>query len=219
MYASSSKAATPQAAFNIVAQTASELGFEHCSYEVRLALPVAQPRFLLLDNFDDAWRRKYQLFRSQMPRGVAQRDGILEWPLSVDYKADLRYRRLVHFRAQTVRLEGYCGRAAYFTGVEQASRETVEPLRLLCLAHLAHWCLNGRIEASSRSKLESLSGREVEVLRWAADGKTAAETARLLDVSENTVNFHFKRAREKLGSSSKTSLVVTAAMLGMLTPN
>jgi LuxR family transcriptional regulator len=62
----------------------------------------------------------------------------------------------------------------------------------------------------------SLTGREVEVLKWTADGKTAGEISDLLAVSEHTVNFHVKNAVAKLQTANKTAAVVRAAMLGLL---
>ena len=61
-----------------------------------------------------------------------------------------------------------------------------------------------------------LSERESSVLRWTADGKTSAEIAEIMAVSERTVNFHVNSAVSKLGASNKTSGVVRAAMLGLM---
>ena len=61
-----------------------------------------------------------------------------------------------------------------------------------------------------------LTAREIEVLKWTADGKTSADISSLLDVSENTVNFHVKNAVTKLQTTNKTAATVRAAMLGLL---
>ena len=61
-----------------------------------------------------------------------------------------------------------------------------------------------------------LTAREIEVLKWTADGKTYADISTLLDVSENTVNFHVKNAVIKLQTTNKTAATVRAAMLGLL---
>jgi len=62
----------------------------------------------------------------------------------------------------------------------------------------------------------ALTAREVEVLKWTADGKTSGEVSEILCVSENTVNFHVKNAVAKLRTANKTAAVVKAAMLGLL---
>jgi len=61
-----------------------------------------------------------------------------------------------------------------------------------------------------------LSGRERDVLAWAARGKTVAETADILKISEGTVETHIKRALEKLNVSNKTHAVAKAITLGII---
>ncbi len=58
--------------------------------------------------------------------------------------------------------------------------------------------------------------REKEVLRWAAEGKTSHETAKIMGISERTVNFHINNSVAKLGSTNRVQAVVKAAMLGKL---
>lgn len=86
---------------------------------------------------------------------------------------------------------------------------------IVCTAHMAHWLLSQGIERAEHS-CSKLSQREVQVLQWTGDGKTSAEIASLLSVSENTINFHHKNIKEKLSCSTKTSSAVYAAMLGLL---
>lgn len=62
---------------------------------------------------------------------------------------------------------------------------------------------------------KELTHREVEVLRWSAEGKTAAEVAQILDVKLRTVNFHIGSAMRKMGVKNKTCAVVRAARDGM----
>jgi DNA-binding CsgD family transcriptional regulator len=58
---------------------------------------------------------------------------------------------------------------------------------------------------------QPLSRREVEVLEWAARGKTAWETGQILGLSEKTVHFYLRNAAAKLGVASKTHAVAQAA--------
>jgi DNA-binding CsgD family transcriptional regulator len=50
------------------------------------------------------------------------------------------------------------------------------------------------------------------VLCWAADGKTAAEAADILRISERTVILHIDNALYKLGTVNKTTGVLKGAM-------
>lgn len=211
MYGSGSNTASERETFQTVTQAARTCGFEHCSYEVKLGVPVAQPRFVLLDSYDRALRQLYQRWRSEIDNRPPSDLDIYAGSLEVEEPAGA-----LQFDTLTVQLEGSCGSLAYFTVLMRSGRDRVDFLNLLCLAHLAHWRLHAQVEARLRSRLEPLSPREIEVLSWTADGKTSGDIAALLHLSENTVNFHFKNAKKKVGASSKTSLVVWALQLGML---
>jgi len=62
----------------------------------------------------------------------------------------------------------------------------------------------------------NLSARELEVLRWAAEGKTASETASILRVSASAVNLYAQRAMSKLRARTKTQAVAIAMQNSML---
>ncbi|MNL39966.1 DNA-binding transcriptional activator SdiA [compost metagenome] len=47
-------------------------------------------------------------------------------------------------------------------------------------------------------------------MKLSADGKTAYEIARILSLSERTINFHVHRAIEKLGVNNKMAAVMAA---------
>lgn len=64
--------------------------------------------------------------------------------------------------------------------------------------------------------LLSLSGREKEVLMWAAEGKTASETASILKLSTSAVNLYASRAMMKLQANTKTQAVAIAVRNSML---
>lgn len=53
----------------------------------------------------------------------------------------------------------------------------------------------------------SLTPREKDVLFWAANGKSAWETAALLQLTENTVKFYIRNACSRLGAQNKTHAV------------
>jgi len=63
---------------------------------------------------------------------------------------------------------------------------------------------------------KGLTIREVEVLKWSATGKTAAEVALILDVTARTVNFHVGKAIQKIGACNKMSAVVQATKDGVI---
>ena len=69
---------------------------------------------------------------------------------------------------------------------------------------------------SAKPPVPHLSPREIDVLKLAADGKTAYESARILNLSARTVNFHVQSAILKLGVNNKISAVIAATRDGIL---
>lgn len=63
---------------------------------------------------------------------------------------------------------------------------------------------------------ESLSEREIEVLRHVAGGNRNREIAELLFISEETVKVHIKHIMEKLGASDRTEAVSIAVRRGIM---
>lgn len=61
-----------------------------------------------------------------------------------------------------------------------------------------------------------LSRRERDCLRWIAEGKSAWDISVILQISENTVNYHVKNAARKLGTTSRTVAVVKAIRLNLI---
>jgi len=61
-----------------------------------------------------------------------------------------------------------------------------------------------------------LTDREKDALSWAARGKTNSETADILSISEQTVEFHVRNASRKLNATNKTQAVAIALTLGLI---
>jgi DNA-binding CsgD family transcriptional regulator len=58
--------------------------------------------------------------------------------------------------------------------------------------------------------------RDLDVLSWTSQGKTAWEASVILGMSEKTVNFHLGNAMRKLGVSSKHQAVLKCVAAGLL---
>ncbi|MET4608865.1 DNA-binding CsgD family transcriptional regulator [Bradyrhizobium sp. JR4.1] len=61
-----------------------------------------------------------------------------------------------------------------------------------------------------------LSARERQCLQWVEEGKSSWAIGVILEVSENTVNFHVKNAMRKLETTSRTQCVVKARRLRLI---
>jgi LuxR family transcriptional regulator len=72
------------------------------------------------------------------------------------------------------------------------------------------------LPAPSKMGTASLSSREIEVLKYSADGKTACEIAMILNLSESTIQFHIRGAIRKFGVNNKIAAVIRAAKAGMI---
>lgn len=61
-----------------------------------------------------------------------------------------------------------------------------------------------------------LSERERACLQWMAHGKSSSEVGFILHISENTVNFHLKKAFTKLDANNRIAAVVNAIRYGLI---
>lgn len=66
------------------------------------------------------------------------------------------------------------------------------------------------------SEFPKLTKRELDVLGWTAQGKTAWEVSVILGMSEKTVNFHLGNAMRKLEVTSKHQAVLKCVAAGIL---
>ena len=64
---------------------------------------------------------------------------------------------------------------------------------------------------------KALTQREVEVIRWLANGKNIWEISVILGISERTVKFHTAAILQKLGASNRTHAVAKALSKGLIT--
>ena len=69
---------------------------------------------------------------------------------------------------------------------------------------------------SPPATVETLTRRELEVLRLLAEGSPNKAIAYRLDISEHTVKFHVNSILTKLNAQSRTEAVTTATRLGLI---
>jgi LuxR family transcriptional regulator len=82
--------------------------------------------------------------------------------------------------------------------------------------HLHQLMLQTMPKLAQKTSTVHLTPREVDVLKLAADGKTAYESARILNLSARTINFHVQEAIRKLGVNNKVSAVIAAVKAGYM---
>ncbi|PWV97674.1 LuxR family transcriptional regulator [Hoeflea marina] len=71
------------------------------------------------------------------------------------------------------------------------------------------------VSLTASASTSALSPREVEVLKWTAEGNTSNDIARITGLSEHTVNHYAALATQKLGCTNRTQAVVHAIRMGL----
>jgi DNA-binding CsgD family transcriptional regulator len=72
------------------------------------------------------------------------------------------------------------------------------------------------LKRGDASTPHSLSARELEVVRWTAQGKTSIEIGQILSLSDHTVNAYMTNAIKKLDCVNRTQLVAKAIRLKLI---
>lgn len=109
------------------------------------------------------------------------------------------------------------GHATFFCLTDSSERPHPRHLHMvdILMPHLHHaMCRLNRAGVSRRPP--ALTGRETEVLKWTAEGKTNWEISKILNISEATVKFHLANIFRKLDAVGKGHAVAKALQLGIL---
>lgn len=222
---------TPELCFARIAEQAREIGFEYCTHGMRLPVPITRPRTTMHSNYPEAWLRRYHEqcymdidptvahgMRTSAP--VVWNDAFFANANARQMWVEAQEHGLRHGWAQSRRdPEGTYSLLALARtegALTAAELQRLSP-RMQWLVHAAHEAMRASGQDPAREQpAADLSDREIDVLRWTAEGKTSAEVADILNISERTVNFHINSVVAKLGACNKTSAAVRAAMLGLL---
>lgn len=215
--------------FTNLARAAKDLGFEYCAFGLQLPYPLTSKRTVLINNYSVEWQQRYQgqeyvKHDPTILRGRANTQPFL-WTDELfsqtpDMWEEARAHGLEHGWSQScVDGSGSASLLSLARSNERISQLELQAhdKKLRWLVSVAHLSLTGLYQEQIRSKLDvGLTERELEILRWSADGKSAADIGDILSISKNTVNFHIKNAVQKLQTSNKTAAVAKAVMMGLL---
>ena len=210
----------------LLEEVRTHFGLSHISYYWICPPAGSRSEKVLLTTYPQRWVKRY------LERNYGDRDPVLRFGrrshLPFDWD-DLRCATSldrsffdeaenfgVGHSGLSVPIWGYRGEGALFSVTANWEKEAWLDFLDMHLADLSHGALllhsavmsNG-LPPHSRSA-QALSKREVEVLEWAARGKTAWETGQILGLSEKTVYFYLRNAATKLGVNSKTQAVAQA---------
>ncbi len=213
----------------VLAQAAKQLGFESCAIGMRLPLPLSNPKVVMLNNYPPAWRERYETARylSVDPtvahalvstRPVFWSDEVFAnaadlWEDAGAHGLCIGWAQPVHDIRGTASLLTLARSHDAILSLEAGDKAS----QVAWLAQAAHETLTKVLASKPESPATiTLTAREMDVLRWAGDGKTAAETADILGIAERTVIFHINNALRSLGAVNKTAGVLKAAMLRLI---
>ncbi len=188
----------------------------------------------LLTNYPAEWTERYQrkLYTHYDPVALLTRRSRM--PFFWDGGAFLRpwrkdQRRVLHearsfgiICGYSIPIAGPSGDVGVFSLVsgrtahlDHATRG--EGARLYVAALQAHDRMAALAEAGAPERPRpELSPRELECLKWTADGMTSDEIADLLSLSPATVNYHLSKAVRKLEASNRHHAAVIAVRSGWI---
>jgi LuxR family quorum-sensing system transcriptional regulator SolR len=225
------RAAANQAeVFRALVHASQQLGFEYCSYLSSSLLPFTQTNVVSANNFSQSWRDIYSAYGNRQDPVVAHcrrsnRPVVWSDELFAQAPTLLTAARACGLRVAwsqgvtdplAYRARGIVTLARNEPALSADERFHKEPMMTL-LATITHEAMLRVAQPSLQGQMTgALSERESEVLRWTGVGKTTAEIATILSLSENTIKFHVKNATSKLQTNNKTAAVVKAALLGLL---
>jgi LuxR family quorum-sensing system transcriptional regulator SolR len=217
-----------RAVFDTLVSLARQLDFEFCAYGLCLPTPCSRPTTISISNYPSDWQARYReqgyfyvdptvqhCLRSVAP--VTWTDEL--FASTPQLRAEARAHGLTHGWTQSSRsVDGATGMLSLARSQTPLSPDEVEEkrFRMTWLAHVAHSEMSRRLIAKIMPGSGArLTPREIEVLRWTADGKTASEICSILNISKSTVAFHISNAMDKLEVTNKTAASVRAAVLGL----
>ena len=214
-------------AFEIVAHGALQMGFEYCAYGLRIPTSFTRPETLMISNYDVRWQQRYReanyLACDPTVAHGARSTVPLVWSSELAKCAPKMWSEARSFGLRV----GWAQSSfdAHSIGMLSVSRSH-EPLtrnetamrgpQLRWLANIAHEFLGTALYNVHVPPQPALTAREVEVLRWSADGKSSADVAVVLEISVNTVNFHVRNIIAKLQVANKMAAVSRASATGLL---
>lgn len=215
----------------VAARLTERLGFRWFAY-----LRLSRDEPALISSYPKPWTARYFDLGYQTIDPVVQRarleHDVFDWGGRAPVPAGTREQRWFMDEAMTfgissgvtVPIRGGFGKMAAFTLASDERIEKTAPVfadicdvvQLAGLYFHTHATTKlGRILPTNAGQIV-LSQRERQCLTWAAQGKTVADTAVLIEIAPRTVAFHLENARRKLNAVSIAQCVAEALRRGLL---
>lgn len=211
---------------------AQQMGFEHYTYALTVNSPALKPQQYFINGFPQKWLERYLAkgyFKVDPIVGHAERSTLPAiWSDEIfhDGKSEEFWAEAYAFGLQSG-LTFAVHEQPGLTGIFSLARDKaldMKPVDLAAVVGRAQMFASLLHQAVSRIALpslfpeqeNSLTARERECIKWAAEGKTAWEIGQILSISERTAVFHLNNVIQKLGATNKTQAIVRAVALKLL---
>jgi len=221
-------AAVAEEVYNLLQQQIQWLEYDFFSLCIRHPVPFTRPKISLHATYPASWLKHYQSENYFAIDPVLKTDnyqhGCVSWNDELfcealnlwDAARDHGLRGgITQCAVLPNRATGFLSVANQHAHNKKVSDDETE-LRLRTLIELSTEALlrlNDELVASPEMRF---SKRELEILKWTAEGKTSAEIAIILSISENTVNFHQKNMQRKFNAPNKTQIACYAVAIGLI---
>lgn len=216
------------AVFRCLQPAVARLGFDYYAYALRGAIPITRFNTICWSTFPEHWREHYRVCGYSAVDPVLQHGQRCVKPMlwssiataESPFWADARQHGLNHGWSHTIR--DHTGIFGTFSLVRRAVPITEDELaasepEMIWLGQRAHASISAlmasKVLPDAATRLKDV---ERQMLHWTAEGKTVAEVAAILEMTERNVNFHLRNAITKLNAANKTHAVVKAALLGLI---
>ena len=214
--------------FDLVVKKCAELGFEYVGFGARLPINTINPKIVMTNNFPDAWQKKYAesnyLAIDPTVKHALNFINSITWDdeLFSDQR-EFHEEAVSHGLKYGWSLPIYDGRVcALVTFARSNSELTVREVSAnyesyVGVSQAIHNFIGSTLINESCPEMAiDLTSREIEVVKWTIEGKTAEEIGIILSISTRTVNFHISNVMKKLNAYNKTSAVIKAVKLKLV---
>jgi DNA-binding CsgD family transcriptional regulator len=238
---STNLARSPQEVSTLFGNALRSLGFDRFCYSLITAHPSLglDAGHGIAENYPDDWMSYYKANGYEridpVPRYGYTTSNPFTWDLVTQTRKLGREEKRVMSEAKDAGLlDGLavplCGHNGELAGVGVASSvggvradaNLLGKIRALSYQfHLAYTELMKKndLAAPINPAKVHLSGREKEILLWAAEGKSDAVIAEIIGVSHATVRFHMNNIFKKLQANERTLATVKAIRHGLILPS
>lgn len=212
--------------FDQAVNLAANLGFDRCAYGIRVTRSYVNPEIRMFNNYSRAWQTRYR-DRGYLDVDPSVRHGLVSlspyvWPtrdrpgVHEEFWSEARLHGLR--TGISIPVVAHNGIRGMFTVTRSDNDSDPHSLaKLEWLSSMVHQSMAiALVRDSAGAGAELLTCRELEILRWVADGATSCEIADALNISDCTVNFHLKAAIAKLKVPNRTAAAVLVMRLGLI---